>query len=618
MARFAGSGYLDWILAPHSRRRLPSLDPRVRVLLRMTAYQIAFLERVPAFAAVNDAVTLAPRSPGVSAFVNAVLRSFARRGAREREPAPPRNPIDALAARCSFPTWIVERWVVRYGRDEAESLMRALNERPPLTLRANRLRITRDELGRRLADEDGLDSRPTRLAPEGLVVGPGGAPGEWRAFVDGGFAVQDEASMLIARLLAPEPGATVADVCAAPGTKTTHLAELMDNRGRILAFDREPTRLARVGEAAARLGISIIDAREGPVESLAPGFSGRVRRRSRRRAVLEPGRAAPQSRGEVAAPTVRHRAGEPAPAGDPGLRGCDGSARRAPGLRHVLTRARGERRRRAGVPGREAGVPASIRPTTSRCRSTPPAGSAACRTGTARTASPPSASAARGFGYNNSVIKIAPSILSADFAALASDIARVEAGGADQLHVDVMDGRFVPNITIGPLVVAAIRKRTRLPLDVHLMIVEPERYVAGVRRGRRRHGHGARRSLHASAAHARSHPRARRASRRRAEPVDAALGPGVRPRRPRSRAGDVGQPRLRRPVVHPERAPEDPRARKLLGTRPVDVSVDGGVKAGLAKSLAEDGASTLVAGSAVFGAADPAAAVRAIRAAATA
>ena len=265
-------GYLDWILAPHSRRRLSSLDPRVRVLLRMTAYQIAFLERVPAFAAVNDAVTLAPRSPGVSAFVNAVLRSFARRGAREREPAPPRNPIDALAARCSFPTWIVERWVVRYGPDEAESLMRALNERPPLTLRANRLRITRDELGRRLADEDGLESRPTPLAPEGLVVGPGGAPGEWRAFADGGFAVQDEASMLIARLLAPEPGATVADVCAAPGTKTTHLAELMDNRGRILAFDREPTRLARVGEAAARLGISIIDAREGPVESLAKDF----------------------------------------------------------------------------------------------------------------------------------------------------------------------------------------------------------------------------------------------------------------------------------------------------------------------------------------------------------
>ena len=264
--------YLDWILAPHSRRRLESLDPRVRVVLRMTAYQIAFLERVPAFAAVNDAVTLAPPTPGVGAFVNAVLRSFARRGAREREPAPPRNPSDALAVRCSFPTWIVERWITRYGREDAESLMRAMNERPPLTLRANRLRITRDALGRRLAEEDGLEWRPTRLAPEGVVVGHGGAPGEWRTFAGGSFAVQDEASMLIARLLAPDPGSTVADVCAAPGTKTTHLAELMDNRGRILAFDREPGRLERVDEAAARLGISIIDTHEGPVEALAPSF----------------------------------------------------------------------------------------------------------------------------------------------------------------------------------------------------------------------------------------------------------------------------------------------------------------------------------------------------------
>ena len=265
--------YLDWILAPHSRRKLESLDTRVRVLLRMAAYQIAFLERVPAFAAVDDAVTLAPRTPGVAAFVNAVLRSFSRRGAREREPAPPRNPTAALAVRCSFPTWLAERWTERYGAGDAEALMRALNERPPLTLRANHLRITRDALGRRLAEEEGLACRPTKAAAEGLVVDHAGAPGEWRAFADGSFAVQDEASMLIARLLAPEPGSTVADVCAAPGTKTTHLAELMENRGHILAFDREPSRLARVAEAAARLGISIIATRDGAVEALAPSFA---------------------------------------------------------------------------------------------------------------------------------------------------------------------------------------------------------------------------------------------------------------------------------------------------------------------------------------------------------
>ena len=216
------------------------------------------------------------------------------------------------------------------------------------------------------------------------------------------------------------------------------------------------------------------------------------------------------------------------------------------------------------------------------------------------------------------MIKIAPSILSADFAALASDIARVEAGGADQLHVDVMDGRFVPNITIGPLVVAAIRKRTRLPLDVHLMIVEPERYVAEfVAAGadmvtvhveacthlQRTLAHI--RELGARAGVALNPSTPPSALEYILDDLDLVLVMSVNP-------GFGGQSFI--PSAHRKIR----ELRKLLGTRLVDVSVDGGVKAGLAKSLAEDGASTLVAGSAVFGAADPAAAVRAIRAAATA
>jgi 16S rRNA (cytosine967-C5)-methyltransferase len=266
--------YLDWILAPHSRRRLPTLDPRVRVLLRMTAYQLAFLERVPAFAAVNDAVTLARGAPGVSEYVNAVLRAFARRGVAEREPAPPRDPIDALATRCSFPTWLAARWVARYGAEEAEALMRALNARPPLTVRANTLRTTRDDLAARLRKEEHVQTHTTRLAPEALVVEGGGDPGRWRAFADGACIVQDEASMLVSRLLEPAPGATIADVCAAPGTKTTHLAQLMENRGRVLAFDPQSGRLARVDEAAARLGVTITETAEGPVEALAARWAG--------------------------------------------------------------------------------------------------------------------------------------------------------------------------------------------------------------------------------------------------------------------------------------------------------------------------------------------------------
>jgi 16S rRNA (cytosine967-C5)-methyltransferase len=267
--------YLDWILSPHSRRRLASLDPRPRTLLRMTAYQLVFLERIPPFAAVDDAVSLARQraKPGVPEFVNAVLRAFTRRGPREREPAPPADPIEALALRGSFPTWLAHRWVTRYGLDETSALMRAMNERPPLTLRANALRTTRDALAGRLRDGDQVETTPTRYAPEGLIATGGGRPGSWRAFADGALAVQDEASMLIARLLEPRAGDTVADACAAPGTKTTHLAELMANTGRIHAFDPQPARLALVGEAAARLGVTIVETHHGTVQTLASGFA---------------------------------------------------------------------------------------------------------------------------------------------------------------------------------------------------------------------------------------------------------------------------------------------------------------------------------------------------------
>jgi 16S rRNA (cytosine967-C5)-methyltransferase len=252
--------YLDWILGPHSRRRLDALDARVRVVLRMTAYQLVFLERVPSFAAVNDAVTIArTRRRGVAEYTNAVLRSFSRRGAREREPAAPRDPVDALAMRCSFPTWLAARWVERYGAGDAEALMRALNERPPVTLRVNTLRLTREALAERLQAEDDVATRLTPYAPEGVIAARAGEPGGWRVFAEGACVAQDEASMLVARLLEPRPGDTVADVCAAPGTKTTHLAQLMDNRGRILALDPQPARLARVEEAVARLGISIVE-----------------------------------------------------------------------------------------------------------------------------------------------------------------------------------------------------------------------------------------------------------------------------------------------------------------------------------------------------------------------
>jgi len=213
-------------------------------------------------------------------------------------------------------------------------------------------------------------------------------------------------------------------------------------------------------------------------------------------------------------------------------------------------------------------------------------------------------------------MKIAPSILSADFGALAEDIARVESGGADQLHVDVMDGRFVPNLTIGPVVVEAIRKRTRLPLDVHLMIVEPERYVGDF--------------VHAGAdavtVHVEATPHLQRALahiRELGARAGAALNPATHPDALAYVLDDLDlvlvmtvNPGFGGQKLIAEVLPKIRHVRTMLGRREVDVSVDGGVKIEHARTLAEHGASVLVAGSAIFGHPDPAGVIKQMRAAA--
>src|SRR5262249_30100874 len=355
-----------------------------------------------------------------------------------------------------------------------------------------------------------------------------------------------------------------------------------------------------------------------PGGSARAGAPRRVRRGPGRRAVLEPGRPAPQSGGEVAPQAVGPGPRESAPVGDPRRCRDDGPARRAPGLRDVLARARGERGRRASVPRRDAGVPSG----RARCVPAPPPPARPAPLpapphgpgGVLRRPLPP----LRGFGYNSLVIKIAPSILSADFAALATDIARVEAGGADQLHVDVMDGRFVPNITIGPVVVAAIRKRTRLPLDVHLMIAEPERYVSEfVAAGADMV------TVHVEAcAHLQ---RTLAQIRELGARAGAALNPSTPPAALEYVLDDLDlvlvmsvNPGFGGQSFIPTAHRKVREIKTLVGPRSIEISVDGGVKVDLAKSLAQDGASILVAGSAAFGAAGPAAALRALRAAATA
>jgi ribulose-phosphate 3-epimerase len=212
-------------------------------------------------------------------------------------------------------------------------------------------------------------------------------------------------------------------------------------------------------------------------------------------------------------------------------------------------------------------------------------------------------------------MKIAPSILSADFAALGEAIARVEAAGADLLHVDVMDGHFVPNLSIGPPVIESIRKRTRLPLDVHLMIEEPERWVEIYIKSGADYV-----TVHVEAA---THlERTLALIREAGARSGVALNPSTPPELLQYVLDDLDlvlvmsvNPGFGGQSFIPTAYEKIRRIRALLGDRPVLLSVDGGVKADNAGPLAQAGATVLVAGSAIFGAPDPGAALATLRSA---
>jgi ribulose-phosphate 3-epimerase len=224
-------------------------------------------------------------------------------------------------------------------------------------------------------------------------------------------------------------------------------------------------------------------------------------------------------------------------------------------------------------------------------------------------------------GITGGVIKVAPSILSADFGILAEEIARVEAAGADQIHIDVMDGRFVPNISMGFPILTAVRKRTSLPLDLHLMIVEPERYLADFASA------GADMiTVHVEACPhlERTLTSIRELGARRGSPVKAgaALNPATSPSALEYVTDDLDlvlvmsvNPGFGGQKFIPSVLPKVRQVRTMLGARAVDVSIDGGVKVEHARPLAQHGASILVAGSAVFEAADPAKVIAEMRAA---
>jgi 16S rRNA (cytosine967-C5)-methyltransferase len=250
-------GALDHVIAQVSAVPLSRLDPEVLTILRLSAYQLLHLTRVPASAVVDEAVKLTRRAGKTSAaqLVNAVLRTMSRTRSRLALPARPDNPADRdraleyLSVTQSHPRWLAARWYDRLGFTAAEQWMGFNNAAAPLTLRANRLTNTRDALAARLAAA-GIATERGRYAPDALIVGPGQAfPPE-----DGSFVMQDEASQLVPLLAGARPGPGVLDTCAAPGGKTIALAAVAS--GGLVACDVRTRRMALLRRTLAAAGAS--------------------------------------------------------------------------------------------------------------------------------------------------------------------------------------------------------------------------------------------------------------------------------------------------------------------------------------------------------------------------
>lgn len=252
---------LDYVIGFFSKIPVRKMSPAVREILRIGLYQIRFLEKIPPSAAVNESVNLARRHGAArsAGFVNAVLRSYLRDPGRDAFPDREREPLRYRSVFYSCPEELIAFWQGAYGESIADGILESLLCRPSIFARVNNTRISEEQLIKRLAGEN-VKAAPAPF-PENAVRldTPGSLPGT-AAYRDGLFHVQDLSSQLCCRILGPKPGERVLDVCAAPGGKSFTLAELMENRGEVLAFDKYEPRTELIRQGAARLGLSAVRA----------------------------------------------------------------------------------------------------------------------------------------------------------------------------------------------------------------------------------------------------------------------------------------------------------------------------------------------------------------------
>jgi 16S rRNA (cytosine967-C5)-methyltransferase len=270
-------GRLDWVIRHFSKIPFEKVEPRTLNILRLGLYQILFLSRTPSSAAVNESVELAKRTRGKggAGFVNAVLRSSLRQKDEIRYPGFGQDPALHISVVQSHPLWLVQRWVKELGVEETLKICAYNNQISPLTLRTNTLKINRADLIEKLREKE-LKPLPCTFSEEGILLQDPPPTSELPFLKEGLYIIQDEASQLITSLVDPKPGERILDACAAPGGKTTHMAQTMENRGEIYALDLSKGKLDWIEEMCQRLGVKIVKTIKGSAAASFPIAKGLV------------------------------------------------------------------------------------------------------------------------------------------------------------------------------------------------------------------------------------------------------------------------------------------------------------------------------------------------------
>lgn len=251
-------GTLDWLINKYAKKD-KKINSRVMDILRLGAYQIYYLDRVPDSAAVNESVELSkkffPRQ--MTDFVNAVLRNVSRNKKRVSFEALKKDFSLYLSVKYSHPLWMTNLFLERFGKTKSEAICKANNKIPQINLRVNTVRISVEAFEKLLKKKKYVFKR-SKLVPDCFVINHVGAIDEIFGYKEGLFSVQDQSSALVGHIVDPKPGDSIIDVAAAPGGKTVHMAALMKNKGTIIAADSSGARLALLDSLRERLKIKIV------------------------------------------------------------------------------------------------------------------------------------------------------------------------------------------------------------------------------------------------------------------------------------------------------------------------------------------------------------------------